>query len=496
MRSKYSKYPHWTLPIIVLGLLVGLAGCSAPSEGEINVPSEIPPTQTSKPENTASPTEAHESAPSEIITIDFYHDIRFETPEQRSAIATLISQFNQEHEGEIVVHQSITHPRDIGYFAGRAENADCFLAEISSMKAADSGVILPLTNFMAAEASEFQQDFDTRLLNEAQYQNDLYTLPVYSQPAIMVYNADLLAELGLEPPMPDWTFDDFIELITAVANASEAEKNYGFLPYAQLVNTTELFYAGRGVQWRSNSNNIPVVTLNTPEMADTIAWMNELTESGILLDVSEKYTQIIQDLRFGRMGFWTAGAGKQDWTEDYPSSKLGFNIGIVPLPNTETPNGPFAYTNDSGFYISNQTEHPEACWELAKTISSGPIIGVPARTSIANSPGWEKYVGKENAQIYRTAYANIVTLAESNLYNNVFWYPISDWRWQAVQNITDGSNPDQELNLAQQYAEAYLECMSPYDILSLSNDEVLQNVESCKAQVEDLIVASNLQPGE
>ena len=487
MDSKTFKLPKQIILITALLLLLSLLGCSPPTEAPTtSAQTEIPPTQLS------------ESPDSDVITIYLYHDPWVASSEQKSAIATLISQFNQEHKDEIVVHQSINRLENGKYYAVRAENFDCFLSQIDPEGAASSGVITNLTNFMAAEDAAFQQEFDQRLLESAQYNHNLYTLPVYTQPAVMAYNADLLAELGLEPPALDWTFDDFIEMITAVASSSSSEQLYGFLPSAHMVNTTEMFYSGRDVQWRDSSGEFPVVMLNTPKMAEAITWMTDIKESGIQYSSTSSsnwYQEEVNTLRSGQIGFWTAVAGLQNWDISH-TYFLSYNIGIVPLPQTDIPI-PYARSYDTGFYISNQTEHPEACWELAKYFSSAPITGIPARLTEENSAAWEEHIGAENAQIYQTAYNNNNWIgAENPTYNTYFWSPISGWRWQAVQHIENGSDPTQELDLAQQYAEAYLECMAPYDIPSLSEDELYEYAETCEVQVNESVQTAALTSGE
>ena len=38
--------------------------------------------------------------------------------------------------------------------------------------------------------------------------------------------------------------------------------------------------------------------------------------------------------------------------------------------------------------------------------------------------------------------------------------------------------------MAQQYADAYLACMAPYDVLSLGQDELREITDSCAVEVD------------
>ena len=483
MKIKHLKWPNWTLLIITLLLLISLVGCSSSTEQlPTSAQTEIPPAQTNKPENTPTSepentaAQPPESPDSEVISIYFYHDSYYATPEYREAITTLINQFNQDHTDQIVVHQSTTHIGGRRYFEDRAKRVDCFLGSIDSKGAANSEAILNLTNFMQAETPEFQQDFEPALLNRAQFEGNLYTLPVYSQIPIMAYNADLLADLGLEPPPPNWTFDDFLNLITAIAGASEEEQLYGF-SLVSYWTAKEMFYAGHGLQWRDVSGEFPVVMLNTSEMADTITWMDELTEAGIQFSANDQISDNI--FKSGRIGFWTTYVGRQDQNISNTFT-LPYNVGIVPLPSTDKPNGPYASGTHTGFYISNQTEHPEACWELGKYFTNTPIAGIPARISLVNSAEWQELVSPENVPVYQAAYADSLANDELKPNSSWFWSPILNWRSEAIQNINNGSDLTEELTLAQNYVNTYLSCMSANDILSLSEDEMEEKTRWCE----------------
>jgi len=440
------------------------------------------------PEIIVATPQPSESTAIDVVTINFYHD-SWESKE-KAAITALVNQFNRDHKGEIIIQaDNITQESyEEGYYAGMANTYDCFISQLDSQGAASSGSILNLTALMEAEEAAFQEDFDPLMLDAAQYNNGLYALPLYNQPAIMVYNADLLAELGLEPPSLDWTFDEFLALITAVASSSGKEQVFGFLPDSQRVSTTEMFFAGFGVQWRDISGDFPIVLFDTPEMADTLVWLNELEQSGALFVASsgnDWWPSITTAIYDGQIVFWTDIAGNEE-KDFFSYNKPLFEVGIAPLPSTTKLNGYYDSSYMTGFYISNLTDYPQACWELAKYLSEelDVLPGVPARLSVASSPEWEANVGAENAEVYRAAVASNLDDAEVDPYNAWFWIPMRNWLWQADQNIENGNDPTQELILAQQNADAYLDCMASYDVLSMNSDEIKIIVQFCASEVD------------
>jgi ABC-type glycerol-3-phosphate transport system substrate-binding protein len=246
-----------------------------------------------------------------------------------------------------------------------------------------------------------------------------------------------------------------------------------------------MLYAGHGLQWRDLSGSYPVVNLNTPETVETLQWIEDLYQSGVLYrsDPDEDWWLSISGaVTSGQVGFWTAPAGEEE-KEFFGYSKPDFKVGIAPLPNTPKLNGPYDRNYELGFYISASSEAPQACWELARYITeqADKLDGVPARNSVANSPAWVDEKGTETAEVYRKALENSMTGDFGFPEMGYFWFPIENWWWQASQNIRDGNNPEQELAAAQQMIDDYLDCMASVDVLNLDRHELEEESQACVA---------------
>lgn len=312
-------------------------------------------------------------------------------------------------------------------------------------------------------------------------------LPLASLPAVVVYNVDLLEQNGLEPPPLDWTFDDFLNYLTAVISTTGTEKTYGFITTSNSVATTDMFYAGRGVQWKDVSGASPAVHFDTPEMADLLIWLNELDQSGVFYngeDGSDWWGSLVATVDAGQVGFWTANAG--DEGSEFINGRLSYETGIAPLPAVDKPNGPLGIIDSLGFYISNFTDKVETCWALGKYLSgqADVVNGIPARTSLLESQEWTNRIGADKVAVYQKSVENSLADITEDPYGDYLWFPIKNWLWEARVAIADQNDPGQVLAELQQKSDLYLECMVDYDLLNMNWDAYRNAAEACTAQVD------------
>jgi ABC-type glycerol-3-phosphate transport system substrate-binding protein len=410
------------------------------------------------------------------------------TAPEEAAIKSSIDYFNQLHEGEFVVEATGMYPQSegMGYYELMGSNFDCYLSQLDAEGAAYSDVVLDLTALMEGEELDFQQDFDPAILDSARHQERLMALPLASLPAVVVYNADLLEQNGLEPPPLDWTFDDFLTYLTTVTSTAGPEKIYGFITSSNSVATTDMFYAWRGVQWKDVSGAVPAVHFDTPEMADLLIWLNELDQSGVFYRGeagSEWWGSLVATVDAGQVGFWTANAG--DEGSEFINGRLSYETGIAPLPAVDKPNGPLGRIDSLGFYISNSTENVETCWALGKYLSgqADVVNGIPARTSLLESQEWINRIGADKVAVYQKSIENSLADITEDPYSYYLWSPIMGWLAQARLDLSN-QDPSQVLAEFQQMSDLYLDCMADYDLLNMNWDAYRNASESCEAQVD------------
>ncbi len=419
--------------------------------------------------------------------IRFYLDA---LPGEMDALNPLVEQFNRVHP-DIVVQVSTRYKADQneGLFQSLAGQFDCFVSQNDPANAL--GQVLNLNPFMENEDASFRQDYDPSWLQASQNQGQLLDLPLVAQPVVIAYNADLLARQGLQPPSPEWTFDDFLNLIQAVTSTTEGDQTYGLLPDSQLVRPVDLLLAGRGANWLDTSGEFPVVTLDSPEMASTLTWLAGLFHSGELFQSSpgqDWWPSITAAVTSGQVAFWTALAGEPDGGYYSNAEKLPFKVGIAPLPVMPAGAGSFQESFDKGMYISSKAKAPQACWTWMKFLSEQPAVfqGVPARQTVATSPQWEAGVGPEVATIYRAAAAHVTRSGNFSISLNERYLqlPLGTWEGQAKSGAMQGNDPAPLLVDAQRKADAYLACMQGVDLSTIAKTDLQAKVMACAKQVD------------
>ncbi|MFZ6026978.1 MAG: ABC transporter substrate-binding protein [Chloroflexota bacterium] len=396
---------------------------------------------------------------------------------------SLINQFNRTHPEIVVNIAPINSPAtDQDWYTYLADRADCFTwYSDRSWNDQNTASLLNLTSLIDGEDTAWKQDFYPNQLASYRYKGELYGLPAVSQPTVMSYNADLLAKYGFEPPSTNWSFDDFIQFASDVVSvASENDKIYGYLyPVGD-----PFVFSGHGNFGLTLDTDPPTIAFNTPEMVNTFDWIGGLYQDGILLPYGdivweENYKQLLS----GKVAFWSSLVGQPEGR--YPFvDKLGYRIGVVPLPVTERADAFFESNLNRGFFISHQSKFPQACWTWIKFLSeqSTAFTGVPARRSTAESSSWEAIVGKDNAVTYRQAVEQIPEIQDKN-YTQV-WWPLEEWRRQSLSSMLYGESSELVLANVQRKADSYLNCIKGFDFDEMSTQELKAKVTSCAGEAD------------
>ncbi len=403
-------------------------------------------------------------------------------------LQTIVANFNTEYADAFSVSlvTTIKEQPNQEYFETLAKSSDCYITEVDPVGAATSGYVLNLNPFFETEDNAFRNDYDMNLLDVSRYQGDLFTLPLTSRPAILIYNTDLLRQNGVADPGHDWTFAEFIENLTAVTSITNEIPIYGFLPESQAVNIFDMILSGNNIHWFDDGAGLPVAQINTREMANIIQWYQNLYQTGVLFTSStdENWLPSIQKaIQDGQIGFWTVLTGEEEVYFD--GKEPAFNIGITALPFISEPDYPYSKTINTGFYISSQSQNQQACWLFAKYLSEEPSLysGIPARKSVANSPAWMSSVGVEKAEIYLQALQQSQP-AKNLSYPDFLLWPYHNWLGQVVFAVKQGHEIQQELAAAQQKADAYYACIIPIDWAMLNEEMVEQNVIDCAKKAD------------
>jgi ABC-type glycerol-3-phosphate transport system substrate-binding protein len=386
--------------------------------------------------------------------------------------------YRKLHPGVVVLPVIIENPdRNEDIYSYLSENSDCFQwYNYESWDAQTTGQLLDLTPFWDSEAETFRQDYTAGLIDRYRYKGQLFGLPGDMIPRVMVYNADLLKSLGLEEPELGWSFDQFIQLASQVASTNQRDNIYGYLsPIGD-----EFLLRGRGTIVYDLMASPPAVSLNSPEMINTLVWLKELTETRVIYPYGKLGTEVFDLVKSGRVAFWTSLAGNPGG--GYTLQELTYRIGELPFPagiRLNSSIGP-----QRGYFISRNNLDPRACWEWIKFLSEQPstVSGVPARRSVSESAAWVTRIGEVNANVYRVAVQQMNQYETSPAFMEG---PILTLLRQAIDVVLQGEDPNLALTEAQGRAEAYLDCIIERDLNTLTYVELNDLSSSCSEQVDD-----------
>ncbi len=494
-------------PACLALILLIFTGCSQRSPvtpvESFHTPSEIRTTGPSAhPAAEATPTSP--SLPTQTpgkALVKYRWEYRKENPGYLK-IRELVDRFNGQHPDlQLSLSTLGDEPRGRSYpvwewLDQASQQYDCFTESASIWREADvfagqpGDSLLSLNDLLATEGQAFEEDFYLGLLDLYLKDGQLYALPAYQIPDLVVYNLDLLARRGLQPPADDWMFDDLISLAQAAASQEEYDLSYGF----QTHQWDALLFEGRGVpwaDWEGLQADPPWPEFDRPEMIGTLAWIVRLNRSNALLTWMESspegalahdWTEIQNMITAGQVAFWRATP------EDLKTLSRGsFQIGLAPmplLPGTKASLGGYA---SYAHFISKTSGNPKACWEWFKFLSEQPDAGqgIPARRSIARSTAWEASVGKPQAEALRLEMLRARPYAARYSYPrmfNVIRGPLQVWWNEAVFAALSGADPAQALTEAQAKADAYLVCMKGVDPGTVSYEELESKVNACVEQ--------------
>jgi ABC-type glycerol-3-phosphate transport system substrate-binding protein len=288
---------------------------------------------------------------------------------------------------------------------------------------------------------------------------------------VLWYNSAQFEEAGAFPPENGWTIDDFEDALRALRASSEDED---VPPFTGSFNAGYILmliasYGGMPVDTIANP---PIVNLTDPINVEAIRQVLDLARDGFI-DYSE-------------LGNFSGGGGgfRQSAIYDETLSSFSFQFQVAPGDEnpyrlTTYPSGtqytPVSYGIGSG-YISATAQNPDACYRFISALSQRPDLlgGVPARLSLIDDPAYAASQSPDALNFYRSYFE---TLADPNLvvlpgnFGSGDQFPglfvLQLWLYRAFDAyVLEDGDLDAELQQAQMFSEAYLECTAdipPFD---------------------------------
>lgn len=350
-----------------------------------------------------------------------------------------------------------------------------------------SELLLDLGPLLDAAGVELSGDYWPEQLDGYRLDGKLYGLPMFERPSMIHFNADLLAQKGIPAPTPDWTFEDFITLLTAVSNGQSGDKVYGF---SADEGSLGQFSEGLFAPVFDSSTYPPTTRFVSPEMAAGLERLAELRRSGAIVFIpatlyaGQDYYDTAEAWLAGRVAFWQIPFGENS---PFPAVERlpTFQTGLAPLPahGALFRNG---YSVQQGFYVGKDSPNAAAClaWYRYVTVHPEVMSSAPARRSMIENPTWRTRIGEANASALHTALERVYTepLRFSPLLNISPDEPLQTWLYNAIIDFLNGAEAQKVMTGAQTKADAYMTCILPQ--IGLSDKELSEAVINCSRQVD------------
>lgn len=253
--------------------------------------------------------------------------------------------------------------------------------------AVSKGLLLPLDELIAAdpEVEALVDQIPAQLKNGLSVDGKLYEIPNGSQTMVIHYNTRIFADAGVEPPKPDWTWDDFVATAKKLTTGEGENKVYGFgLPWFNFALHP----------WYLTNGTYPVTedyqhsNLKDPRMIEAAQFIHDLVHvHGVSPDPIG--LNVFDQFAAGR--FAMTAAGRWPVTGWVANGFTDFDIVQWPRKTTAT-----TVFGCGGWGISPQSSNPElalqAIKELisTKTVTELSNIGqqIPMYAEVAKDPAF------------------------------------------------------------------------------------------------------------
>lgn len=258
--------------------------------------------------------------------------------------------------------------------------------------------LLDLQPWFDADAAAGRWDpaeyFDVPLRALTDGRGHLYGLPSTFTPYVMYANLDLLAEAGLDPPRPEWTWDEFLDIArktTRDADGDGRTDHWG-------VSLTQWLQALVPWIWQNGGEVLDPATgrcvIDSPEAVEAVRWLSDLLHREKVAAFDATIETLV------RQGLFQAGRvalyGPVGCWEIYRFKQIReFRWDVLPLPR-----GKRAATSIGmrSYVVPRGTKHPELAYRFVRELGAERMQrelarignGVPGLKSAAYSEDFLK----------------------------------------------------------------------------------------------------------
>ena len=347
--------------------------------------------------------------------------------------------------------------------------------------------ILNLQPFLEGDEDFPLDDFYPQALSAFQWEGELWGLPSEGGVYLVAYNKSLFDAVGVPYPRADWTLDDFVHISQALTAGEGDDKQYGFVPFSGETSDLLFMVEQQAGELVDHDANPPRIRFDDPMVVAAVQWYADLAlvhgvKPAHPIDYGQQRISGAQErltlITSGRAAMWTTPSSflERARHDVFPED---FQLGVAPLP-LQLGGGGYRQIWFSGYWVSAEAAHPEACWEWLVFLTGHPGVdeGLPARRSVAESEAFRQQVGKELATAHLFAIAHQDSDAPSLGDSTRQWVDMY-WFYAAYDRIIAGEDAETALAWAQEMTEAHLAC-----VISRKDQEGQDVYHTCATEVD------------
>jgi multiple sugar transport system substrate-binding protein len=231
------------------------------------------------------------------------------------------------------------------------------------------------------------------------YEGEVQCLPQNLSSLVVYYNADLFRAAGIDPPKPDWTYDDLIAAADAVHGITTRDGEvYGVSIEKELIRLAPFIWSAGG-EVADDEDNPTKLTLDTPEARRGLEHYLALAKYGPDAEVAEAEGEDPLFLE-GRLGMVLASRRK---TPTYRQASFKWDVAPFPKDVQQT-----TVLHTDGFCVLSGSKHEAEAIKFAEF--AGGVEGqriltqlgrvVPSIKSLAESDEFANATPPENNQVF------------------------------------------------------------------------------------------------
>lgn len=288
-------------------------------------------------------------------TIEMWYHI---SPDQATVLLDMIDQFQEENPDIKVETQSVAFSelkKQVTIGVAADELPDVTLCDtVDNVSFAAMGAAKDITEEVEAWG-EIDNYFEGPR-NSAMYDGKYYGLPYYSNCLAIMYNKDILDEMGVEYPTADWTWDDFKDMVAKTTT----DDHYGLT--MSLIKSEEGTFNVIPFIWQAGAD---YDSMDSDGAKEALTMINDFYQNGYMSKELISMTQADMCASLfatGKSAFMVGGS----WLKtNIANENPDLNFGVVTFANNQNAASPIG----GGNIIMLKDEHREASWKLMEYLS-------------------------------------------------------------------------------------------------------------------------------